>query len=326
MKKILCLLLAAALLPALGACGKKETQPTMVYVDEGTRETEEKPVRDTAILYTAGTAARDPSFYAAFSSYYDSCTYQYLRSYVGLVDLGGALDVQDGEAALYTKLDLMATLGYEAAALSPADFLGGADMLLLGVNAAQFPFLCGNLVLDGTDSAVMSAWTLASYGGLCVAYAGVMAGGAGCQTGEQSYTLADAGEALSRAAAEARSAGAQYVIALASCGAESAAEMLKVGEGIDVLLDGAGDGGESRSLSDGAGNAVLYSGLDPTQDSVGTLVIGTDGTLRAGITTELGGMSSGMLDHLASLGYDVSAAQSGETGSTTETAAESGEE
>ena len=325
MKKFLCLLLVALLL-TLGACGKKETQPTMVYVDEGTRETEEKPVRDTAILYTAGTAARDPSFYAAFSTYYDSCTYQYLRSYVGLVDLGGALDVQDGEAALYTKLDLMATLGYEAAALSEADFLGGADTLLLGVNAAQFPFLCGNLVLDGTDSAVMSAWTLASYGGLCVAYVGVMAGGATYQTEEQSYTLADAGEALSRAAAEARSAGAQYVVALASCGAESAAKMLQAGTGVDVFLDGAGDGGESRSLTDGAGNAVLYSGLDPTQDSVGVLVIGTDGTLHAEITTELGNMDSGMLDHLATLGYDVSAAQSSAAEATTETTAESGEE
>lgn len=326
MKKILCLLLAAALLLALGACGKKETQPTMVYVDEGTQETEEKPVRDTAILYTAGTAARDPSFYAAFSKYYDSCTYQYLRSYVGLVDLGGALDVQDGEAALYTKLDLMATLGYEAAALSSADFLGGAETLLLGVNAAQFPFLCGNLVLDGTDAAVMSAWTLASYGGLCVAYVGVMAGSASYQTGEQSCTLADAGEALSRAASEARSAGAQYVIALASCGAESAAEMLQAGTGVDAFLDGGGDGGESRSLTDGAGSAVLYSGLDPAQDSVGILVIGTDGTLHAEITTELGGMDSGMLEHLASLGYDVSAAQRSAAEDATETAAESGEE
>ena len=327
-KKFCCLLLAAALLLTLGACGKKETQPTMVYVDEGTQETEEKPVRDTAILYTAGTAARDPSFFAALSTYRDECTYQYLRSYVGLIDLGGALDVTDGEDALYTKLDLMITLGYETAALSPADFRGGADTLLLAANAAQFPILCGNLVVAGTDSVPLSAWTLASYGGLCVAYVGLAApedGQTAYRTEDgQSYELADAAASLRTAASAARAAGAQYVIVLASCGAERAAALVKEGTGADAFLDGAGDGGESRTLTDAAGKEVLYSGLDPAQDSVGVLVIGADGTLRAQITMELGEKSGGMLDHLASLGYDVEAAQSAETENVSDGTAESG--
>ena len=317
MKKFCCLLLAAALLLALGACGKKETQPTMVYVDEGTQETEEKPVCDTAILYTAGTAARDPSFFAALSTYRDECTSQYLRSYVGLIDLGGALDVTDGEDALYTKLDLMITLGYETAALSPADFRGGADTLLLAANAAQFPILCGNLVVAGTDSAPLS-----------VAYVGLAApedGQTAYRTEDgQSYELADAAASLRTAASAARAAGAQYVIVLASCGAERAAALVKEGTGADAFLDGAGDGGESRTLTDAAGKEVLYSGLDPAQDSVGVLVIGADGTLRAQITMELGEKSGGMLDHLASLGYDVEVAQSAETESVSDGTAESG--
>lgn len=309
MKKLCCLILAAALLLTLGACGKKNAEPELVYVDEGTQETERKPRQDTAILYTAGMAGRDAGFPAAVQSARDESTYEYLNGYVGLVDLGGALDVQGGETALYTRLDVMNYMGYEAAALAPADCAAGAETLITAANAALFPILCGDLVMAGTDTTPLSAWTLAYYGELCVAYVGVLVPeevDASLLAAEGvSYELTDCAGAVNKAADTARAAGADYVVALVSCGAEAAEALLAESHGVDVLLDGAGDGGASRTMQNAMGGEVLYSGLDPAVDSIGRLVIAADGALSAEIITTLPARDSGMLGYLASLGYEV---------------------
>lgn len=306
MKKLCCLLLLAALLLAMAACGKKDTGPELVYVDEGTQETETQPRRDTAILYTAGTAGRDAAFYAALRTCYDSSLYEYLNGYVGLVDLGGAMDA---EGVIYTKIDLMNYVGFEAAAFAPSDFAAGADALVTAANAAQFPMLCANLTVDGTDATPLSAWTLARYGELYVAYVGVVVPEAiessRLTDGEVSYALTDCAAALTDAARTARASGAEYVVALVSCGSDVAHTLAAVCSGVDVLLDGAGDGGASCTLTDSTGAAVLYSGLDPSADSVGKLVITADGALSAEIITALGEPDVGMIDYLASLGYAV---------------------
>lgn len=309
MKKLCSLLLIAALLLAASACGKKNTEPELVYVDEGTQETERKPRQDTAILYTAGMAGRDVSFLAVVQSVRDASTYEYLNGYVGLVDLGGALDAQGGEAALYTGLDVMNYMGYEAATVAPADLSAGMDTLLTAANGAGFPLLCGDLVMAGTETTPMSAWTLAYYGELCVAYVGVLApdgvDSAWLAAEGVSYELTDCAAALDKAAASARSAGADCVVALVSCGAQTAEALLAASHGVDVLLDGAGDGGMSRTMIDSAGDAVLYSGLDPNADSVGRLVIPAEGEISAEVITALPEADAGMLEHLASLGYEV---------------------
>lgn len=324
MKKLCCLLLSAALLLALTACGKKNSGPELVYVDEGTQETETQPRRDTAILYTAGTAARDAAFYASLRTGYDSSLYEYLNGYVGLVDLGGAMDVQGDESALYTKVELMNYMGYEAAGFAPSDFAVGADALVTAANAAQFPMLCADLTVAGTDATPLSAWTLARYGALCVAYVGVvmpeMVESSQLTGGEVSYALTDCAVVLNDAAETARASGAEYVIALVSCGVEAAQTLAAEVAGVDVLLDGAGDGGTSRTLMDSTGGAVLYSGLDPNADGMGRLVIAADGALSAEIITDLGEPDAGMIDYLASLGYAV--AMETETETSEETVAE----
>lgn len=323
MKKLCCLLLAVVLLLSLGACGKKNSEPELVYVDEGTQETERKPRRDTAILYTAGIAERDVDFFAAAQACRDVCTYDYLNGYVGLVDLGGTLDVQGGETALYTGLDVMNYMGYEAAVPAPVDFAAGADGMVTAASVARFPLLCADMTVAGTDTTPMSAWTLAYYGELCVAYVGVVVpecvDPGQLTDGEVSYELTDCAGTLNEAAAAARMAGAEYVVALVSCGADNAQRLTAECRGLDALLDGAGDGGASRTMAGADGSAVLYSGLDPAADSVGKLVIAADGTLSAEIITELPEYSAGMIGYLASLGYDVEEAAA-ET--TTETTAE----
>lgn len=317
MKKLCCLLLAGLFLLTLCACGKEKSEPELVYVDEGTQETEEKPVRDVAILFTAGEAQREASFYAAVEAYRESCFYEYLHGYVGLVALGGGLDVCEGEAALYTKLDLMNYMGYEAAATAVADYASGADTLVTAANAALFPILCGNLVMAGTDTMPMSSWTLSNYGGVCVAYVGIVVAE---QVDEPlldsesaNYELTDCVRPLSEAAAAARAAGADYVVALASCGVDSAEALVAACQGVDAFLDGAGCG-ESGTLTDSAGCAVVYGGLDPAVDSIGKLCITADGTLSIQIVTDCAEQNAGMLAYLESLGYDI------ETESTTESA------
>lgn len=306
MKKLCCLLLSAALLLAMTACGKKDAGPELVYVDEGTQETQTQPRRDTAILYTAGTAGRDAVLYAALRTCYDSSLYEYLNGYVGLVDLGGAMDA---ESALYTKVDLMNYVGFEAAAFALSDFSAGADALVTAANAAQFPMLCANLTVDGTDTTPLSAWTLARYGELCVAYVGVVVPEAiessRLTDGEVSYALTDCAAALNDAAKTARASGAEYVVALMDGGLDAARTLAAACSGVDVLLDGAGDGVASLTLTDSTGAAVLYSGLDPNVDSVGKLVITADGALSTEIITSLGEPDAGMIDYLASLGYAV---------------------
>lgn len=323
MKKLCCLLLSAALLLAMTACGKKDTGPELVYVDEGTQETQTQPRRDTAILYTAGTAERDAAFYAALRTCYDSSLYEYLNGYVGLVDLGSAMDA---ESALYTKVDLMNYVGFEAAAFAPSDFAAGADALVTAANAAQFPMLCANLTVEGTDTTPLSAWTLARYGELCVAYVGVVVPEAiessRLTDGEVSYALTDCAAVLKNAAKTARASGAEYVVALMDGGLDAARTLAAQCAGVDVLLDGAGDGGASLTLTDSTGAAVLYSGLDPNTDSVGKLVITADGDLSAEIITALGEPDAGMIDYLASLGYAVAM----DTESATETIEETSTE
>lgn len=325
MKKLCCLLLAAALLLTLCACGKKKSEPEMVYVDEGTREEQTQPVRDTVILYTAGAAGRDPRFYAALDAYREDCTYEYLHGYVGLVELGGGLDVLDGEAALYTKLDLMNYIGYEAAAPSAADFAAGVDVLVTASNAALFPILCGNLVVAGTDTTPLSSWTLSNYGGVCVAYVGVIlperVDASLLEADGVSYELSDCAQVLNKAAASARGAGADYVVVLSACGAEDAAALVRDSQGVDAFLDGAGSG-ESMELADADGGAVIYSGLDPAVDSIGALLIASDGELSCQIVTDCSEQSAGMIAYLESLGYEV-AAESDSSG--TETAEDTAE-
>lgn len=308
MKKLCCLLLAISLLLALCACGKKKSEPELIYVDEGTQEVEEQPVRDVAILFTAGEAQREPRFYAAVEAYRESCLYEYLHGYVGLVSLGGGLDVRDGETALYTRLDLMNYMGYEAAATAVADYGCGVDTLVTAANAALFPILCGNLVMAGTDTMPMSSWTLSNYGGVCVAYVGVVVpeqvDDALLEAEGVSYELTDCVRSLNEAAAAAKTAGADYVVALASCGVDRAETLAAACQGVDVFLDGAGCG-EIRTLMDSDGCPVTYGGLDPTVDSIGKLCITADGMLSVQIVTDCAEQNAGMLAYLASLGYEV---------------------
>lgn len=319
MKKLGCLFLAALLLLALGACGKEKSEPELVYVDEGTEEEAPQSVRDVLVLYTAGEAQREAGFYASLEAYREERTYEYLHGYVGLVSLGGALDVLGGETALYTRLDLMNYMDCEAAVPAPEDFAAGADTLVTAANGALFPILCGNLVMAETDTTPMSSWTMASYGGMRVAYVGVVApeqvDPALLETENIRYELRDCAQGVNDAAAAARTAGADHVVVLGSCGAAFAEALMAECQGVEAFLDGGGRG-ECYTLTDAQGSSVIYSGLDPALDSIGALAITADGELSAEIVTDYSEQSAAMLSYLASIGYDVQA--EGETQSAPE--------
>lgn len=114
--------------------------------------------------------------------------------------------------------------GYDAAAFGNHEFDWGQDTLRARVLESRFPWLAANLYLAGTDRhpAWVRPWTMLERGGVRVAVVGaalpetpqiVMAGRvAGLQFGP-------AAPAISRAAREARAAGADFVVATLHVGA-----------------------------------------------------------------------------------------------------------
>ena len=240
-KKLLTLLLAAAMVLSLAACGEKKPDP-------GKDATATEPV---VILHTNDVhgAVSNYAKVAALASQYES-----EGAYVLILDAG---DFSQGDTAVSvsegaTAVELMNMVGYDAVALGNHEFDYGFEALKKNMENAQFPVLAANVKYNG-ELAFDDAAVFTTPGGTKIGVFGLdtpetatkahpgKIQGVTFAGGEELYQIAQDMANMLR-----EDEGCNYVICLGHLGIddETAAtgnrsiDLLNKVTGIDVFIDG----------------------------------------------------------------------------------------
>ena len=240
-KKLLSLLLAAAMVFTLVACGEKKPTP-------GKDATATEPV---VILHTNDVhgAIENYAKVAALASQYES-----EGAYVLILDAGdfsqGTTYVSLSEGA--TAIELMNMVGYDAVALGNHEFDYGFEALKKNMESAQFPVLAANVKYNG-ELAFDDAAVFTTPGGTKIgvfgldtpetatkAHPGKIAG-VTFASGEEMYQIAQDMATMLR-----EDEGCNYVICIGHLGiddetattANRSIDLLGKVTGIDVFIDG----------------------------------------------------------------------------------------
>lgn len=232
-----------------------------------------------------------------------------------LVDSGDALQGENIASLTHGSaiIDIMNEVGYDVAVPGNHDFDYGVDNLLELSQKANFDYVSCNFMNLGADldgQLVFQPYVIKEIAGLKIAFVGICTpttittstpthfmddndnyiyGFAQDETGEYLY------EMVQLAVDQARSEGADYVIALSHLGSEEAAspwtssEVINNTRGIDAFLDG-----HSHSLMEEEwvknldGQNVLLTQTKTKLEYVGCLTIGSDGSLSSCLISDNG--------------------------------------
>ncbi len=144
------------------------------------------------------------------------------------------------------ELAVMHALGTEAMAVGNHEFDNGPANLARFVRKARFPVLSANIdaSADPDLRGLLQPWTMLRKAGLSIGVVGLTTQETpvGSSPGPR-VAFGDPARALARAAAEARAAGAAFVIALSHLGVELDRRMAGTVAGVDVIV-----GGHSHTL------------------------------------------------------------------------------
>ena len=239
-KKLLTLLLAAAMVLSLAACGEKKPDP-------GKDATATEPV---VILHTNDVhgAVSNYAKVAALASQYES-----EGAYVLILDAG---DFSQGDTAVSvsegaTAVELMNMVGYDAVALGNHEFDYGFEALKKNMESAQFPVLAANVKYNG-ELAFDDAAVFTTPGGTKIGVFGLDTPETATKAHPgkiQGVTFAG-GEELYAIAQEMvdmlKNEGCNYIICLGHLGiddetaatANRSIDLLEKVTGIDVFIDG----------------------------------------------------------------------------------------
>lgn len=230
------------------------------------------------------------------------------HNYVTLVDCGDA--IQGGPIGAMTKgeaiVTVMNTVGYDIATFGNHEFDYGMDQLAKLVESAHAQYISCNFTYTGEGTAKVSAdpYVIKDYGDTKVAFVGISTPESFTKStptyfqdenGNYVYSFAEGNngqdlyDAVQKAVDDAKSAGANYVVAVAHTGTDESStpwtsnEVIANTTGIDVYLDGhshstiAGD-----KVANKDGKEVILTSTGTKLKNIGKLVIGAEG-----ITTEL---------------------------------------
>ena len=230
------------------------------------------------------------------------------HNYVTLVDCGDA--IQGGPIGAMTKgeaiVTVMNTVGYDIATFGNHEFDYGMDQLAKLVESAHAQYISCNFTYTGEGTAKVSAdpYVIKDYGDTKVAFVGISTPESFTKStptyfqdenGNYVYSFAEGNngqdlyDAVQKAVDDAKSAGADYVVAVAHTGTDESStpwtsnEVIANTTGIDVYLDGhshstiAGD-----KVANKDGEEVILTSTGTKLKNIGKLVIGAEG-----ITTEL---------------------------------------
>lgn len=230
------------------------------------------------------------------------------HNYVTLVDCGDA--IQGGPIGAMTKgeaiVTVMNTVGYDIATFGNHEFDYGMDQLAKLVESAHAQYISCNFTYTGKGTAKVSAdpYVIKDYGDTKVAFVGISTPESFTKStptyfqdenGNYVYSFAEGNngqdlyDAVQKAVDDAKTAGADYVVAVAHTGTDESStpwtsnEVIANTTGIDVYLDGhshstiAGD-----KVANKDGKEVILTSTGTKLKNIGKLVIGAEG-----ITTEL---------------------------------------
>ena len=290
MKRILCLLLALAML--LGCAALAESAAL---------------TRDVVVLFTSDAhCGIDQGFgYAGLAAMRDSL--EAAGNHVVLVDNGDAIQgepigtLTTGEAII----DLMNTVGYDIAIPGNHEFDYGMDRFLELTAKANFPYISANFNKEG--ELVFAPYVIKEFDGVKIAFVGMTTpktitsstpkyfqdeqgnfvyGFMQDETGEKLYA------AIQTAVDAARAEGAAYVIALghmgneASCSPWTYADVIAATTGIDAFLDGHSHDTDQVTMKNKDGEDVLRSASGTKLGGIGWLKIeAATGKLTTGLYT-----------------------------------------
>ena len=227
--------------------------------------------------------------------------------HVLLVDNGDAM--HGGPLGLLTQgeamIELMNRMGYDIAIPGNHDFDYGMERFLSLTEAADFPFICCNFNREG--QLVFPPYIMKEFDGVKLAFVGVT-------TPQTLYTStpryfqdengnfiygfmqgndgADLYEAVQRAADDARSEGADYVILLGHLGHDAVAipytyaDVLGHTTGIDAMLDGHSHDTSKVVMQNRDGREIIRQASGTQLEGIGWLRISAaDGSLDTGLYT-----------------------------------------
>ena len=292
---ILIMIVLAALFLSLAGCG-------------GTGKAER--TADIAVLYTGDVhcAVDENIGYAGLASFKTELETQ--GTQVLLVDTGDAIQGAPlgSMSKGFTPIEIMNQLGYCAMTLGNHEFDYGQDALRTLSEQAEFPFLSLNFVDGASEKPVYQPYIIVERDGIKIAFVGVSTPKTLTssrptyfmdENGNYNYTFLqdESGEKLWDAVQQtvdaAKKDGADYVIALAHLGIDTATapylstEMIAGTSGINVVLDGHSHSVvECERVQNKEGKRVLLSSTGTALNHIGYLLIGRDGNLSTGLVSD----------------------------------------
>ena len=227
---------------------------------------------------------------------------QRTHKHVGVVSSGDY--IQGSSLGVISRgeyvVKLINLVGYDALTLGNHEFDYRIDRLNELVDMMDTKPVCCNFSKIGESESYFEPYTMVSYGDVDIAYIGIttpttIASSSPTQfkdeNGEYIYsfnsiTLYDI---VQSNIDQAKSAGAEYVIALSHIGyaddtiygeIEDVETLIKNTDGLDVVLDGHSHSViEEKTLIDGGGNEVILTSTGTKFEYIGKLVISADGEI-----------------------------------------------
>ena len=299
-RRVLAVLLAAAVMLAM--------MPAMAFADTTAPAPETAPTapaksNDIVILGTSDVhCGIDQNIgYAGLAAYKKAMAEKY--NYVALVDAGDA--IQGDTIGTLSKgeylVDIMNEVGYDVVVPGNPEFDYGMDQFLnVIVPKMKATYVSANFVKNGKP--VFDTYKMMTYGGKKVAFVGICTPETLVKStptyfqdknGNYIYDFCNdtTGEKLYKAVQDAvdaaKKAGANYVVAVAHLGDDSASapwtsmDVLAKTSGIDVLLDGHAHSTVVKSVKNKDGKSIQMVATGTKLENIGKIVIAENGAITA---------------------------------------------
>lgn len=299
-RRVLAVLLAVAVMLAM--------MPAMAFADTTAPAPETAPTapaksNDIVILGTSDVhCGIDQNIgYAGLAAYKKAMEEKY--NYVALVDAGDA--IQGDTIGTLSKgeylVDIMNEVGYDVVVPGNHEFDYGMDQFLnVIVPKMKATYVSANFVKNGKP--VFDTYKMMTYGGKKVAFVGICTPETLVKStptyfqdknGNYIYDFCNdtTGEKLYKAVQDAvdaaKKAGANYVVAVAHLGDDSASapwtsmDVLAKTSGIDVLLDGHAHSTVVKSVKNKDGKSIQMVATGTKLENIGKIVIAENGAITA---------------------------------------------
>ena len=299
-RRVLAVLLAAAVMLAM--------MPAMAFADTTATAPETAPTapaksNDIVILGTSDVhCGIDQNIgYAGLAAYKKAMEEKY--NYVALVDAGDA--IQGDTIGTLSKgeylVDIMNEVGYDVVVPGNHEFDYGMDQFLnVIVPKMKATYVSANFVKNGKP--VFDTYKMMTYGDKKVAFVGICTPETLVKStptyfqdknGNYIYDFCNdtTGEKLYKAVQDAvdaaKKAGANYVVAVAHLGDDSASapwtsmDVLAKTSGIDVLLDGHAHSTVVKSVKNKDGKSIQMVATGTKLENIGKIVIAENGAITA---------------------------------------------